>query len=70
MNIDIKIRTKDEYDYVLSATENNTVSSLNLKTDTIVYVKINNKNKNKHICIGGIICDNIKNENKEFNEFT
>ena len=64
MNIDIKIRTKDEYDYVLSATENNTVSSFNLKTDSTVYIKINNKNKKKHICIVGTICDNIKNKKK------
>ena len=69
-NIGIKIRTKDGDDYILSATENNTVSSFNLKTDATVYVKITNKDKNKHICIGGTICDNVKNKKKEFNGFT
>ena len=69
-NIGIKIKTKDGDDFILSATENNTVSSFNLKADATVYVKITAKDKNKHICIGGTICDNVKNEKKEFNGFT
>ena len=69
-NIGIKIKTRDGDDYILSATENNTISSFNLKTDATVYVKITNKDKNKQFCIGGTICDNLKNEKKEFNGFT
>ena len=71
-NIGIKIKTKDGDDYILSVTENNNISSFNLKTDATVYVKINNKekNKNKNICIGGTFCDNIKIEQKEYNGFT
>jgi len=69
-NIGIKIKTKDGDDFILSATENNTVSSFNLKADATVYVKISAKDKNKHICIGGTICDNVTNEKKEFNGFT
>lgn len=59
-NIGIKIKTEDGDDYILSATENNIVSSFNLKTDATVYVKITNKDKNKQFCIGGTICDNLK----------
>ena len=39
-SIGIKIRTNDGDDYILSATENNTVSSFNLKADATVYVKL------------------------------
>jgi len=69
-NIGIKIRTKDGDDYILSATDNNTVSSFNLISDATVYVKISNKEKNRHICIGGTICGDVKTEKKEFNGFT
>ena len=69
-NIGIKISTIDGDDYILSATENNTVSAFNLETDSTVYVKITNEEKNKSICVGGTFCDKIKNEEKEFNGFT
>ena len=59
-NIGIKIETKDGDDFILSATEHNTVSSFDLKTDATVYVKVTNKEKSKQFCIGGTFCDNIK----------
>ena len=69
-NIGIKISTIDGDDYILSATENNTISAFNLKTDATVYVKITDKEKNKYACIGGTYCDKIKNDVREFNGFT
>ena len=69
-NIGIKIKTADGDDYILSTTDNNTITSFNLTTDSTVYVKITNKEKNKHICLGGTFCGCIKNEEKEFNGFT
>ena len=69
-NIGIKISTIDGDDYILSATDNNNLSAYDLETDSTVYVKISDKEKNKYICIGGTFCDKIKNEEKEFNGFT
>ena len=69
-NIGIKIKTKDGEDFVLSATDNNTISSFGLKTDATVYVKITNKDKNNYLCLGGTFCDNIKFKQKEFNGYT
>ena len=69
-NIGIKIKTADGDDYILSTTDNNTITSFNLTTDSTVYVKITNKEKNKHICLGGTFCGCINNEEKEFNGFT
>ena len=69
-NIGIKIKTEDGDDYILSTTDNNNITSFNLTTDSTVYVKITNNEKNKQICIGGTFCESIKNEEKEFNGFT
>ena len=69
-NIGIKISTIDGDDYILSATENNTISAFNLETDATVYVKITDKEKNKYACIGGTYCDKIKNDVRELNGFT
>ena len=69
-NIGIKIKTKDGDDYILSVTDNNQISSFDSKTDANVYVKINENNKIKKICLGGTVCDNIKLLQKEYSGFT